>query len=495
MQETDLTNRGLARRLAIYGVGFVLNRLGSVIMLPVTTRVLTPAEYGLLYLVQIVTEVAAILVTEGTTAGFLRFYYAAKSEREKAEVTVSTLYLLAAQQVIGALILIVGAPLIWRLAFNSAGDPGLVRLAGACFLATSLLPVPLLLMQAQQRSALHTAYTAVQVASSVIFNVLFLVVWRQGARSMLLSALITFTAIGIPALVWMLRQTGVRGHLQTALTIRRFGFPYQLATAGAFVLNFGDRFFLQHSRSTAETGLYTLAYQFGFLTWSLSAQPFFQAWLPLSFQLATLDPAERDRRFNEGLLASTVIICAASVGVSAIAGPMLAVIASPSYAAAAALIPAIMIAFLFQAWYTVFKTGADISGRTRAVPAATWCAVVVILCCYALLIPRFGGQGAAAATIVGFAVRTAVMYRGARDALPIRWQLRQPATVVGLTSITLIHVALTSPATLSWQLVQSVAVPLVFGIALWTGVLHSAQRERLGHAARNATRALRERLA
>ena len=53
-------------------------------MLPVYTRFLTPADYGLVQLLELTVEVAAIFFTAGTTAGLQRFYFKAIDRQPSA---------------------------------------------------------------------------------------------------------------------------------------------------------------------------------------------------------------------------------------------------------------------------------------------------------------------------------------------------------------------------------------------------------------------------
>ena len=53
--------RRLGRETLLYGLGFFLSRAVSFVMLPVYTRYLSTADYGVLQLLDMTTEVAAIL--------------------------------------------------------------------------------------------------------------------------------------------------------------------------------------------------------------------------------------------------------------------------------------------------------------------------------------------------------------------------------------------------------------------------------------------------
>ena len=113
----------------IYGVGVILSRAVGFLMLPVYTRFLSPGDYGVLTLLQMTTDVTAILLSAGTTAGVLRFYFKATTDRGRHAVIDTALTLLAVLNGIGAALLVVGAPTIAAVVFKGEAGPDLIRIA------------------------------------------------------------------------------------------------------------------------------------------------------------------------------------------------------------------------------------------------------------------------------------------------------------------------------------------------------------------------------
>jgi O-antigen/teichoic acid export membrane protein len=88
--------------------------------------------------------------------------------------------------------------------------------------------------------------------------------------------------------------------------------------------------------------------------------------------------------------------------------PALDVLTSSRYHSAAALVPIIVAAYVVRIWGHAVKFGIDLGERTRLCTWASWIATAVVLVCYAVLIPLFGGFGAAFPTLIAFAVRSAL---------------------------------------------------------------------------------------
>ena len=105
---------GFAREAALYGVGVVVARAVSFVMLPVYTRFLSPSDYGVLQILQMVLDVTAILLSGGLASGVLRFTLKAKTAEERHGVVSTAFLLLTGLHATGALILFALAPWISR---------------------------------------------------------------------------------------------------------------------------------------------------------------------------------------------------------------------------------------------------------------------------------------------------------------------------------------------------------------------------------------------
>src|SRR5437899_12991932 len=86
----------------VYGGGIILSKAVAFIMLPVYTHYLTPADYGVLQLIEMVLEVASIVAGSRLGAGIFRVYHKAETAEQRravlstARVVVLTSYGLAA---------------------------------------------------------------------------------------------------------------------------------------------------------------------------------------------------------------------------------------------------------------------------------------------------------------------------------------------------------------------------------------------------------------
>jgi O-antigen/teichoic acid export membrane protein len=424
--------RRLGRQAAIYGLAVVLGRAVSFLMLPVYTRYLSPSDYGIISLLDLTVDVAAIFFTAGATSGVQRFYFKTSDPARRARLVSTAYFLVLGLSSLGALALSALSPLIWKYGLRGAGHSWYIVIAACNFAAGTLLTMPLNFAQTTQRAQLCLAISLTKLVTQLSLNILFIVVLHMGVAGLLLSTLVTCLVLGVGLATWLLRQTGFHFDRQVVRDLRRFGVPYQLTWAGSFLLTFGDRFFLQAGPGVATVGLYGMAYQFGFLLSQLGATPFLNAWNPHRHQLVPLPAADRDRRYDEGFFYFNLLLITVAVGIAALIRPVLSVMTTPEFHPAAALVPIILLAYIAEGWSETFRFAFDVTEHTRYSTYATWIVVVVVLILYTALIPRYGAYGAAIATVIGFSLRATLVYAWAQHLWPIRYRWRRHLTLLAL---------------------------------------------------------------
>lgn len=463
----------------MYGFGSIAGRVVSVIMLPVYTRYLSPAEYGLLQLLDVTVEVTALLFTAGVRSGLQRFYFKATTDEERKQVVFTTFFFEMAMAVAGALLLVALATTVTRVIFVGAGNSELVRLAALNFALNAVIGVPLGLLMIEHRAALVTVAGLAKLTIQVALNFYFLVYRHLGVESLLLSNTISTSLVALVLVTWMVGRTGLRLSLAVVRDLRRFGVPYQFTMAAAFILTFGDRLFLQRYRGEAQVGLYGLAYQFGFLLYSVSSGPFQTAWTPQRYELVSHPRAERDAFYARGFLYFNLVLITAAMGIAVFARPVIAVLTSSPFHSAANIVPIVLASYVLQSWGDVARFGIDVTERTHLYTWASWIATAVVLVAYVVLIPPFGGYGAACATLLAFAVRFALALRWSQQAWPVAYQWGRSILLTAIAVAVCSPVFLLRTAGVPSQFAIGVGLSMLYGALTWRFVLDNEHRKGL----------------
>jgi len=468
--------RRLGRETALYGLGVVLGRAVSFLMLPVYTRFLSPADYGLIALLDLSVDLTAIVFTAGTSAGLQRFYYKTHDEDERRRL-ISTLFLLTlGLAAFGAIALSALSPAIWKYGLKGAGAPWYVTLAAANFFLGMLVFLPQAVAQTRQKPRFFVSVALAKLVLQLGLNILFIVHFRLGPAGLLWSTFVTCLVLGSVLTYRLFRETGVRLDRVIVRDLRRFGVPYQLTWAGSFLLTFGDRFFLQAGPGITAVGLYGMAYQFGFLLQQIGATPFLNAWNPHRHQITRLPQAERDARYNRGFLYLNLLVVTVAAGIAVLIRPVITLMTTPPFHPAAQLVPVILLAYVAEAWNEAFRFSIDVSEKTRYSTYATWVSVVVVMALYAVLVPLWGPMGAAIATVLGMTLRASLTYRWSRKLWPIAWELARPFRLVLLGGAAGVVAWLIPVQGVVAQGLLGAAIILGYALLTYALVLHADDR-------------------
>jgi O-antigen/teichoic acid export membrane protein len=465
----------VGRHAVVYAIGNVLSKAVSFVMLPVYTRYLTPADYGVMALIEMTLDIISILAGAQIALGIFRYYYKAKTEPEQNAVVSTALIALGVSYgVVGAVAFAVAGPLT-HLIFREHVDSSIMRVAALSFAVQSLYLVPLAYARIRDNSTIVVTTNVAKLFISVALNIVFVVVLRMGVVGVFLSNLCASVIIGVGMTGWLVRQVGFGWSGAAVRDLVRYGSPLLGMKIATFLATFADRYFLQATGNETMVGLYNLAYQFGFLMLFVGFSPFNQIWEPKRFLIA--QGPNPSPALSTGFRLMNLVLLAVGVGIILFVGDALHVMATPPFFSAANLVPIIVAAYVLQGWAAVQDIGILVKERTGVLMAVNWASAIVALAGYALLVPRYFGLGAAIATVVSFAVRWVLTYVISQRLWHVRYQWG-PVLSLTMVSAAVCLISLSLPAQpLLGSIAIHVALYCVYLVLIWRGrILTPAER-------------------
>ena len=171
------------------------------------------------------------------------------------------------------------------------------------------------------------------------------------------------------------------------------------------------------------------------------------------------------------------MLLTAAMGIVVFVRPMLAVLTRQDYHSAALIVPIIVASYVVQSWGDAVKFGIDVTERTKLYTWASWIATAVVLVCYAVLIPRFGGYGAAFATLIAFLVRFGFSLYWSQKVWPVTYRWGRSLLLAAIAA------AVSAPAFLlpmthaKSQFAVGIGLTLLYAGLAWRFVLDDAHRE------------------
>jgi O-antigen/teichoic acid export membrane protein len=399
----------IGRHAVLYAIGNILSRAVAFVMLPIYTRYLSPADYGVAALIEMTLDVIGMIAGAQIAHAIFRFYHKTDSNADKRAVVSTALTTLVVSFGLLGLAIFMAAPRLSTLVFGSDVHAGLIRLGAGSFALQSLLLVPLAFARIQERSGLVVSASLLKLVISVGFNLVFVVGLGLGVRGVFISTLFSNLVVGIWLGIWTMRHVGIGIRPDLLRSLVRFGVPLIGVQMATYAMTFSDRYFLQAAGNAAIVGLYNLAYQFGFLLLMLGFVPIEMIWGPRRFQVARKpNPSPILAKAFRLINVSVITI---GVGIGLFVGDLLRIMSSPPFHPAADIVPIILIAYVFHGWAMLHDIGVLVKERTELLTVANWIAALVALAGFSILIPRFLAFGAAAAAVMAFGVRWGLTYR------------------------------------------------------------------------------------
>ncbi|MFQ5767166.1 MAG: oligosaccharide flippase family protein [Acidobacteriota bacterium] len=472
--------RHLFRHSVVYGLGGVAQRFIGFLLIPLYTRYLTPADYGVLALAGLLGTVFQQLQLLGIPSAMTRSYILKSEKKEEREEVVATgAWSVLVQALVMMILLFLLARPMARMIFGSVEEVRFVYLiAGmAPFYAVQSLRNTLFRIKEESKK-----YTAITVATFLVnlTLTLFLVVGAGlGAFGVLLGQAGASVFMALVFAPWMAGVLAVRSRFKSVCLADMMGYGLPLVPAGlaSWALDLMDRYLLRLYRPLEEVGLYSLGYRFGTIL-VLLVMAFRLAWPQVMFAHARRGEREAKPFFARALTYYAVVVGFVALGIAVIGGDLLRLMTPEAFHPAAGVIPLIVLAYGVHGSFIILEVGIDVHKRTALIPLFTGLAAMVNLGLNLLLIPSFGMYGAAWATLVSFMIVPAAYEAVNRRIYPVRFQWTRIAMIVlmALVLFLLAH-SLDTGHPLA-DLMLKGAILLGYPLALWMAPILSMEDRR-----------------
>jgi O-antigen/teichoic acid export membrane protein len=450
----------------------------SFFMLPLYTRYLGPADYGVIELIENSLDVLQIVAGSRLLGGVFRFYYKTDDQSMRRRVVSTAMLTIYAGYAAAAVVAYLLAPQLAKYIIGDIKYTSLVHLAAGNLAVVALYFVPPVFLRATGRFTTLIGINLVRLPLQVAMNVLFLVHFHMGPAAIFLSTLIANVIIGGVMSAMVFREVGFSYDMGVARDLYRYGGPLIITQFATFILTYGDRPFLRIAANLDSVGLYTMAYTFAFLLATLAQTPFDLVWEPKKFEIARRPKAERDSVYARVFVYQNVTLLTMAVAMSLFVHGVLRIMATPPFYPAANVVPILLIAIVFQAWTAAHDVGIGVSEKTKYIAIANWISAAVALIAYALLIPRLAGWGAAIATAIAYAVRYGCTYTFSQRLWPVRYNWTPVLRLVALSVVTVIVSVVVQVHSLGAALGARLTEFVIFLVLLWWLPILSADEKR-----------------
>jgi O-antigen/teichoic acid export membrane protein len=447
----------LARHSAIYGLGSLVSRFIAVLLLPVYTRYLTPADYGLIETLIALSAILTVLLAAGVKSAFFRFYFDEADHAGQLRVIRTSFWFTMVMGTAGLVAGLLLADPISQLLFGTSSHANLVRAAFVGLWAHVNYEQVTSLFRVEQRSVAYLIATLINLALTVGATLLLVAVWEVGPVGVIVGNFTGTLLVYLGLLAYRREQLGLEWDRELLREMNRFGMPLVPSALFLWALNFSDRFFLVKLSGPREVGLYSIGVRMASAI-ILFLAAFRTAWPAFAYSIE--DDREAKRAYSFVLTYIVVITSWMALGLGVLAPWLVRLLTTPSFYSAERVVAPLAFAAAAFGAYIVVVIGIGRARKTRSNWIITGAACILNIGLNLLLIPPFGMMGAAIATIGAYGMLFVGMAWRAQRIYPVPYQWRRVATAAGVAIALTVAGRVTDPP-LAAAIVVVAAYPLV----------------------------------
>ncbi len=281
--------RDLVQHSAVYGLGQILSRLASILLLPIYTRYLMPADYGVIAILDLTVAALGVVIGLGMGAAVNRYHFNANDDTECNQVwwTGLTFVVLVSTVAIVPLWLSSGVLADLTLGQSVNGGEFFYRLVLPTLWFWTIGELPNVYLRVRKWSGISVGINLARLLLNIGLNLYFLIVLKLGIVGILLGNMITGGVMTGVLLMIMSSSLGSYAFRWPFIPkLWRFGSPLTITALLAIIIHQADRYFIRVFLDLDQVGIYSFAYTIGQAVNTLVLLPFAAIWNVVAYEIA-----------------------------------------------------------------------------------------------------------------------------------------------------------------------------------------------------------------
>jgi O-antigen/teichoic acid export membrane protein len=294
----------LLKSISVYGLGGVLSQFAGVLTVPVYTRFLSTADFGLLDLILSFAGILTVLVTMEMHSGYARSYYESKSINKLETLRGTVISSILINYLVISIIVFI-AILIF--------DREFLYIVYAIPVMFNLLPATMVMLtlatlRMEEKPIIFSIITLSNILMIVAFGIAFVTIFNLGIRGILWSNAIVSIVIYIILNLFLQDYTRFTFNLTYFRETFKYSAPIVPAVLSSWINIHIGRIFIAGALSLNVLGIYAIAIKVSLIL-SIFTRAFRYSWDPIAIQSFGVDNSERlfSKTLNYYILTATLI--------------------------------------------------------------------------------------------------------------------------------------------------------------------------------------------
>ena len=394
----------LSKDAFVYGVGGILAKSISFFTIPIFTRIFSPADYGTIEMLTVLSSFLGAVLIMGMDSAQSMYFFKHKNDGKDAQARLVSAVL--QWRLIWGAVIVASATLLAPLlnVFFFEGRLGIEYFAIA-FVSTlfaQVLSQSAEVMRLLYRPWSYIGVTLSQSVLSALLILLFVMVFEQGILGFFIGAALSSLMVGFWG--WSLARAYInfkRLHFDWWPQLLRFGAPLVPAGLAVYLMSTADRWFVQYYHGAEALGLFAVGAKFALLL-SLAVETFRKAWWPIAMDSMHSEDGPDTFRLIARLYMSAA--CAGVVALTVLSPWLITLLTGPEFHNAWPIVGILAWQPVFYGFFMIASAGIWKTEKTYLNLPLMGGAAVLGLALNWLLVPSYGGVGAAVATAITYFV-------------------------------------------------------------------------------------------
>jgi len=411
----------LIKNSIIYLSSSILSKAIPFLLLPIMTKYLTPAEYGILSIYLIMISFYSAFIGMNIHANISKNFF--KASKEDLSLFIGNILIILSVTFSIYLILTYFITLFFDNLFSIPSN----WLLAIPFISVMMMinEINTTILRNEQRAYMFGIFEISNTFIKMSLTILFLVVFSLSWYSQVLGTLIGSIVFFVIGISYMKKRDYISMHLhkEKIKSILNISLPLIPHVLGGVVIAMSDRLFIEQMVSLEAVGIYSVGYMFGMIV-MLFTDAFIKAWSPW-FYRSLVDPtAEKKIKIVKYSYIYIISIFILAILISFVAELIMPYFVDEKFYNAKEFILWIALGYAVHGVYKIFFPYLIHISKTSFLAFSTVTAAMINLLLNYFFIKYYGALGAAYATIVSFAISAVLVFWYQNKNYYMPWRLK-----------------------------------------------------------------------
>ena len=414
----------LGKDSLVYGIGGIMSKAIGFFLLPIYTRIFSPADYGTIEMLTVLNGLLGALLVMGMDSAQSFYFFEQKKTGEDEQARVVTAIL--QWRILWGLGIVILAtlvsPLLNQYFFNGqlSWEYFVIAFVGALF-------AQIMSQSAEVYRLLYRPWSYItiilgQTFASAAIAITLIVGFGFGIMGFfigMLSGSLIAAAFGW----WRIRNYLDLSGWHTYLwpKVLKFGAPLIPAALAMYILNTADRWFISNINGSETLGLYAVGAKFAMLM-AIAVTTFRTAWWPVVMD--SIQSSDGPALVNTMASLYLGIGCSGIILLTALSPFLVRFLTPPPFHAAYPIVGILAWQSMFYGFNLIVTVGIWKKEKTIWASILIGAVSVLNIVLDALLVPEYGGIGAALATSLSFLVWNILTLIVSERLWPVGYRIR-----------------------------------------------------------------------